>query len=140
MTLLNITRGIYGLFGILYVLIGAGSMLMPAGWLPAGWVPAGVEQEFMTPQMQTESISHLLQEFGTVVIGLGFVFIYFATRAAWSSGFHWAITLYFALDSLIHWIGPHGPIGSWSRGLTNAVPFAVMLLLGLLWTRRRNTR
>ena len=30
---------------------------------------------------------------------------------------------------------PHGPIGSWSRGIVNSIPIAVMLLLGLMQRR-----
>ncbi len=47
-------------------------------------------------------VAHLLQEFGTVVLALGFVFLWYATRSKQSRGFHWAMTLYFSLDALIH--------------------------------------
>jgi hypothetical protein len=66
-----------------------------------------------------------------VVLALGLVFLWYAGRKEPSRGFHWAITLYFALDALIHWVGPDGLIGSWQRGITNSIPLAVMLLLGL---------
>jgi hypothetical protein len=81
---------------------------------------------------------HLLQEFGTVVLALGFVFLGNAGRNEQSLGLHWAMTTYFALDALIHWIGPEGLIGSWQRGITNSIPLAVMLLLG--WLQLRGAR
>ena len=34
MTLEKIARVVYGLLGIVYVLVGAGAMLLPTGWLP----------------------------------------------------------------------------------------------------------
>lgn len=34
MTVIRMTRVVYGLLGVLYILIGVGSMLLPAGWLP----------------------------------------------------------------------------------------------------------
>ena len=86
--------------------------------------------------MKTGHPAHdLLQEFGTVVLALGFVFLWHAHRKEQSSSFHWGMTAYFTLDALIHWIGPDGLIGSWPRGITNSIPLVVMLLLGLLQLR-----
>ncbi len=130
MMLNKTTRVAYGLFGIVYVLLGAGSMLLPTGWLPqslAGKLLAG--------ETLSSFGAHLLQEFGTVVLALGFVFLWCASREDHSRGLHWMITLYFSLDALIHWVGPGGLIGSASRGIINSIPFAVMLLLGLLQLR-----
>ena len=130
MTLNRITRLVYGFLGILYVLIGTGSMLLPTGWLPRSLANA-----ILIVEMQSPFVEHLLQEFGTLVLALGFVFLWYAKRKEQSRSFHWAMTLYFLLDALIHWVGPKGLIGSWSRGITNSIPLAVMLLLGLLHLR-----
>lgn len=130
MTIEKVTRVVYGLLGVFYVVVGIGSMLLPAGWLPAG-VMAGVAGE----AQRSAFTAHLLQEFGTVVLGLGFVFLWYAGREVHSRAFHWAMTFYLALDALIHWVGPEGSIGSWQRGIANSIPFAVMLTLGLLELR-----
>ena len=130
MTIKNITRVVYGLLGLLYVLLGTGSMLLPTGWLPQGLTDAFLDKSLRNPFGE-----HLLQEFGTVVLALGFVFLWNACRKEQSPGFHWAMTTYFALDALIHWIGPEGLIGSWQRGITNSIPLTVMLLLGWLQLR-----
>ena len=130
MALSKITRIVYGLFGILYVLLGAGSMLLPTGWLPQS-LAAGI----LAGEKPSPFVEHLLQEFGTVLLALGLAFLWYANRKEQSRSFHWAMTFYFFLDALIHWVGPEGLIGSWPRGITNSVPFAVMLLLGLLQLR-----
>ena len=130
MALNKITRIVYGLFGVLYVLIGVGSMLLPTGWLPRD-----LADHFLAGDIPSPFFEHLLQEFGTVVLALGFVFLWYAIRKEQSRTFHWAMTFYFSLDSLIHWVGPEGLIGSWRRGIANSVPLAVMLLLGLLQLR-----
>jgi hypothetical protein len=130
MTLNKITRGIYGLLGVVYVLIGAGSLLLPTGWLPRS-----LGDDILAGEMPSPFVEHLLQEFGTVVLALGFVFLWYATRKELSRSFHWAMTFYFSLDALIHWVGPEGLIGSWRRGIANSIPLAVMLLLGLLQLR-----
>jgi hypothetical protein len=79
MTLLNVTRAIYGIFGFAYVLIGVGSMVMPTGWLSAE-----LTNKFMAQEMESESVAHLLQEFGTVVLAVGFMFLHFSSRKVWN--------------------------------------------------------
>jgi hypothetical protein len=127
MTLNKITRIVYGLLGMLYVLLGVESMLLPTGWLPQG-----LADDILAGENPSSFVGHLLQEFGTVVLALGCVFLWYANRKEQSRSFHWAITVYFSLDALIHWVGPEGLIGSWPRGIVNSIPFAVMLLLGVL--------
>ena len=130
MTLNTVTRIVYAILGVLYLLIGTGSMLMPTGWLPQS-----VVENFTSREMQRPSVEHLLQEFGTVVLALGLVFLWYARRQEQSRSFHWAITFYFLLDALIHWVGPDGVIGSWQRGIVNSIPLTILLLLGLLQLR-----
>ena len=127
MTLKPITRIVYSLLGVLYVVIGLGSMLLPAGWLPRRF-----SDIFLVGETPSPFFEHLLQEFGTVVLALGVVFLWRASRKQYSASFHWMMTAYFALDALIHWVGPDGVIGSWRRGVANTIPLVVMLLVGLL--------
>jgi len=124
------TRLLYTLLGIVYLAMGIGAILMPTGWLPPWFVG-----EFLSSEMQSPFVEHMLQEFGTVVVALGLVFFWLARQRQWSATFHWAMTFYFLLDTLIHWIGPDGIIGSWSRGTINTLPFVFMLLCGALQRR-----
>ena len=130
MIITRLAKFLYGILGVLYLVVGIGAMLIPTGWLPPTLVG-----DLLTDEMSTPAGEHLVQEFGTVVLAVGLIFLWRATQSAWSAGFHWAMTFYFSLDALIHWIGPDGPIGSWPRGAINSVPFALMLLLGLLQAR-----
>src|SRR5262249_29522387 len=54
------TRVAYRFFGILYILIGSGSMLLPTGCLPRALTDRLVQGETLTP-----FLAHLMQEFGT---------------------------------------------------------------------------
>jgi hypothetical protein len=134
MKLQLLARVIYGVLGVLYLLVGTGSMLMPAGWLPSGLV-----NRFLAGERLSDFMQHQLQEFGTVVIAVGLVFLWHASRKQPIRSLHWAMTFYLALDALIHWVGPHGPIGDWQRGIVNSIPLAVMLLLGAALQRRPTT-
>jgi hypothetical protein len=121
----------YGVLGVLYLLVGSGSLLLPAGWLPPGLV-----DRFLAGERLSDFMQHQLQEFGTVVIAVGLVFLWHAGRMQPIRSLHWAMTFYLALDALIHWVGPQGPIGDWQRGIINSIPLAVMLLLGVALQRK----
>src|SRR5215831_838103 len=91
MMLNRTTRVAYGLLGILYVCLGVGSMLLPIGWLPGG-----VADKLLAGETLNPFVEHLLQEFGTVVLALGLVFVWAASRKEYSGMFHWAMTFYFS--------------------------------------------
>ena len=133
MVIEKIIRAVYVLFAALLLIIGAGALRIPTGWLPAQW-----QLEFdviYAAEAPTSYLNHLTQEFGTVVIALGMVFLWQARRADLSRTFHWMMTFYLALDTLIHWVGPQGLIGDLQRGIVNSIPTLLMLGLGLWWGR-----
>jgi hypothetical protein len=126
----KLTRALYGILSAIYIVLGIGSMLTPAGWIPAKIVGT-----FLANEIQSPFVEHLLQEFGTILVALGLVFFWQASQKVWSATFHWAMTFYFLLDALIHWIGPDGYIGSPSRGIVNTIPLALMLVVGFVQLR-----
>jgi hypothetical protein len=130
---ITVARVLYGLLGVLYVVIGAGAMLVPTGWLPESFTADALVGETPSP-----FVGHLMQEFGTVVIAVGLMFLWRASCREFSRAFHWAMTVYLCLDALIHWVGPEGLIGSPSRGITNTILPAAMLLLGILELKSSN--
>ena len=133
MNLRSVIRGVYALFGVLYLLVGIGAMVLPLGWVSAGWVgPDAVQYETAAP---ASYLNHLTQEFGTLAVAVAFAFLWQASRSEPSRSLHWLLTLYLLLDSLIHWMGPQGLIGSLQRGVTNSIPPLVFLLLGVWWSR-----
>ena len=129
MMLSKITRIVYGLFGAIFTLLGTAAILTPTGWLPQDLSEITVAGEIPSP------FGHILQEYGAAFLALGFVFFWFAKYKEQSRSFHWAMTLYFALNALIHWFKPEGSAGSWLSGIMNSIPFVLLLLLGLLQQR-----
>ena len=129
-----ITKAIYALLGVLYVLAGAGAMVLPLGWVSAAW--AGPDAVAPYAAAAPESyLNHLTQEFGTLAIAVGFVMLWQARQSQPSRSLHWLLTLYLMLDASIHWVGPQGLIGSLQRGVINSIPPLLFLILGLLWQR-----
>jgi hypothetical protein len=137
-TLRVVTKAVFALLGALYVLAGAGAMVLPLGWVSPSWAGADAVPVYAAAAPDSY-VNHLTQEFGTLAIAVGFVFLWQARRAEHSRSLHWLLTLYLMLDASIHWVGPQGLTGSWQRGLTNSIPPLVMLTLGLLWRQRPAT-
>ena len=134
MTLRSLTKAVYALLGVLYLLVGVGSIALPAGWISPRWLGDDVAALYLAATPES-FLNHLTQEFGTLVIAVGLVFLWQARRDEPSRSLHWLLTLYLVLDSSIHWVGPQGLIGSLQRGLINSIPPLVLLILGLLWWR-----
>ena len=141
MSLRAVTTVVYALLGMIYILVGIGSIALPAGWISPRWV--GDDAAALYAAAAPDSyLNHLTQEFGTLAIAVGLVFLWQARREGPSRSLHWLLTVYLALDASIHWVGPQGLIGSVPRGLVNSIPPLVLLVLGLLlWrTPRRDVR
>ena len=130
MALRKTTSIVYALLGVVYILLGFAAILAPAGLLPQGLIDSFLGDETITPLM-----GHFLQEFGSVFVALGVIFIWYASRREPSPGFHWAVTFYFFINASIHWVGPSGFTDSWQSGTFNTIPFALMLVLGILQRR-----
>jgi hypothetical protein len=141
MSLLAITKAVYALLGALYVLVGIGSIALPAGWIPLRWVGDDVAPLYSAAPPDS-FLNHLTQEFGTLAIAVGLVFLWQARREEPSRSLHWLLTVYLALDASIHWVGPQGFIGSLQRGIINSIPLLLLLVLGVLLSRapRRDAR
>jgi hypothetical protein len=128
------TTVLYALLGVLYVLVGAGAMVLPLGWVSAEWL--GPEVASICGAAAPDSyLNHQTQEFGTLAIGVGFVMLWQARQREPSRSLHWLLTLYLMLDASIHWVGPQGVIGSLQRGLINSIPPLAFLIVGVLWRR-----
>jgi hypothetical protein len=117
----TITRAVYAMLGVVYLVVGAGSMALPAGWISPRW--AGDDAaELYRAAAPDAYLNHLTQEFGTLAIAVGLVFLWQARRKMPHRSLHWLLTLYLVVDSAIHWVGPQGFIGSLRRGLVNFGP------------------
>ena len=102
MTLRSLTKAVYALLGVLYLLVGVGSIALPAGWISPRWLGDDVAALYLAATPES-FLNHLTQEFGTLVIAVGLVFLWQARREEHSPSLHWLLTLHLVLDSLIHW-------------------------------------
>ena len=132
MILRTLTRIVYALLRVIYLLVGIGSIALPAGWISPRWVGDDVAGLYAAATPES-FFNHLTQEFGTLVIAVGSVFLWQTRREEPSRSLHWLLTLYLVLDSAIHWVGPQGFVGSLQRGFVNSIPAVILLILGVVW-------
>lgn len=125
-----VIRGIYWLLAIVSGVAGVAVLLVGTGILPA-WVRA----EIFDFGDNNPLTMHLVQEMAALYVFMSVLFGYFARHYEQSDKFHWAVTLLFGLIAWVHWFNAYGVFGPAQRALTNAVPFALFVMLGLL--RRR---
>src|SRR5262249_53911786 len=77
---------------------------------------------------------HVVQEFGSLLVFAGLITFWFLCHYEQSQAFHWALTVFWALIALVHWVDIRGPSPSVVGPLVNSVPFVLFLAIGLLRT------
>jgi hypothetical protein len=122
-----ITKIVYGLFGVLFVLVGGSVLLVNTGLLPQ------VVRNIIVDSTKGDGqLLHVIQEWGNAHLLLGLVTFWFIRHYERSQAYHWAMTGYFAVDALIHWFDVRGAPESIVGPLINTIPFVLFVTLGLL--------
>ena len=122
--------GLYVLFGALYLAAGACVLAVNTGYLPTNLRHA------VTLFVRGDAATlHIAQEFGTHLIILGIVTLWFARNYERSGWFHLAMTIGWGFFALIHWDDPRTyATFKWSP-ILNTAPFVLFAATGL-WRRR----
>ena len=122
-----ITKIVYGLVGVLFVLVGGSVVLFNTGLLPTA-----VHNLILQFAEGDVRLLHVIQEWGNAHLALGLLTFWFIRHYDQSQAFHWFMTAYFAVDALIHWFHVAGPPESIVGPIINTIPLIVFALLGLL--------
>jgi hypothetical protein len=130
-----LARSLYVLSGILYLIAGGSVLLLGTGLLPAGLRDAIVDVARGEP-----NTLHVLQEFSSLLVFAGLISLWFAWHYDRSLAFHWAMTTFWGLLALIHWVDIRGPITSFTGPAINSVPFLIYLVVGLLRLKPATSR
>jgi hypothetical protein len=122
-----ISQLLYVLFGAVYLVAGLSLMLMGTNVLP----PSLVRLIDHLTHYDRE-VLHVAQEFGTHLVILGLVTLWFVRHYEQSGLFHWAMTLGWALFALIHWRDIRGGGESWKGPAITTIPLMAFLVVGFL--------
>jgi hypothetical protein len=129
-----VVRIFYVLFGALLLAVGVASLLLETGLLPGGAREAALG--FAQGNLDT---LHVMQEYGTLLVFVGVITLWFARHYESSRTFHWAMTATLALHAFAHWLDVRGA-RSLVGPVINSAPLALFLLVGLLRLKAREKK
>jgi hypothetical protein len=122
-----LAQSLYGLFGAIYLVAGAGVLLLGTGLLPDA-----VRDIIESLGRRDSNTLHIMQEFGSVLVFVGLITLWFIRHYDQSRPFHWAMTAFWGLFALVHWFDVRGPFQFGVGPLINTVPLGLFVAVGLL--------
>lgn len=132
MTIHTITKFIYGFFGVVFLVIGLSVVMYSTGI-----VPPGTQDIILHAADNSLNGLHSLQEFGSLLVFAGLISFWFIRHYEQSMGFHWAMTVFWALMALVHWTDIRGLRPSLMGPMLNTVPVVLFAIIGF-WRYRKN--
>jgi hypothetical protein len=126
-----IANSLYGFFGTVFLVVGAGVLLLPTGLLPDT-----VENIIVNFGHGDLNTLHIIQELGSILVFVGLITFWFIRHYEHSVPFHWAMTTFWGLFALAHWFDVSGSFRSGIGQMINTIPFILFVLVGLLRKRR----
>jgi hypothetical protein len=122
-----LASSLYALFGAIYLVAGVSVLLLRPALLPDA-----VEKLIRHIAQDNSNTLHIMQEFGSLLVFAGLITFWFIRHYDQSLPFHWAMTAFWGLFSLVHWFDIRGTIESVIGPLINSIPLALFVVVGLL--------
>ena len=133
MNIANLIRLIYAIIGVAYLAAGVVILMYRSGALPPDAI-------YMINQISHDSPTalHIMQEFGSHLLALGFIALWFAYQYELSWVFQWAMTIAWGAFALIHWLDARAVGANYRAWIMTAIPFFVFVAVGFLrWRSER---
>jgi hypothetical protein len=131
----TLAKTVYGFAGAVYLLAGVSVLLLGTGLLPGP-----VRDLILDIADGNPNSLHILQEFGSLLVFTGLITFWFLWHYEESRPFHWAMTVFWGLFALVHWVDVRGSFQFGIGPLINTAPFGLFLLIGLLRLRSEGKR
>lgn len=122
-----LSKTLYGVFGVIYLVAG-GSVLL----LGTSLLPDAVRDIIVNVSAGNGNTLHIMQEFGSILIFVGLITLWFLRHYDQSRPFHWAMTVFWGLFALIHWFDVRGAFQPGIGPAINTVPLSLFVVVGLL--------
>jgi hypothetical protein len=122
-----LARSLYGLFGAGFLVAGASALLLDTGLLPEA-----IRKVLVDVAQGNFNTLHIMQEFGSLLVFAGLITFWFMYYYDQSRAFHWAMTTFWGLIALIHWVDVRGSVESVVGPLITTIPLALFVVVGLL--------
>jgi hypothetical protein len=121
------SQAFYGLFAAIY-LVGGLSVLL----LGTGLLPGAVRDLLVDIGQDNGNTLHIMQEFGSLLIFVGLITLWFIRHYDQSRPFHWAMTVFWGLFALVHWVDIRGSFRPGIGPVINTIPVSLFAVVGLL--------
>ena len=122
-----LAQSLYALLGVVFLLAGVSVLLLGTGWLPDP-----VRDLILDIGRGDGNTLHVMQEFGSLLVFVGLITFWFLGHYDQSRPFHWALTLFWGLFALVHWVDVRGEFHVDLGQVINTTPFGLFLAVGLL--------
>lgn len=124
---------LYGITGIIFILIGTTVLMVSTGILPDS-----ISQIVFNFGKNDPNTLHIVQEFGSLLLFAGLVSIWFISHYEMSLYYHWAMTVFFVSFAFVHWVNINGTINRETGPIVTTIPFILYLIVGLLrWNKEK---
>jgi hypothetical protein len=130
MNIQSLIKSFYGLVGTVLLLAGSTVLLLRTGLLPGA-----LQNLLLNVGHGDLNAVHILQEFSALLVFAGLMAFWAIQHYEQSKPFHWALTTFWGLFALVHWLDARGEFRSIAGPLLNTIPFALFVLVGLLRQR-----
>lgn len=128
-----LSKVLYGLVGVLYLIAGVSVLLLGTGLLPEA-----VRDLIISLGHDDGHTLHIMQEFSSMLVFAGLITFWFLRHYDQSQPFHWAMTLFWGLFALVHWFDIRGSFRYDLGAVINTIPVSLFVVVGLL--RQRSER
>jgi len=122
-----LAKSLYGLVGATFLVVGASILLLGTGLLPEPL------KKFIVDIGHGDGYAlHLMQELSSLLVFAGLITFWFLKHYEQSRPFHWAMTVFWGLIALVHWVDVRGSFEAGIGQVINTIPFALFVVVGLL--------
>ncbi|MES1181846.1 MAG: hypothetical protein ABUL44_03535, partial [Flavobacterium sp.] len=118
MIIRSISKVIYFLFGLFFLIVGIAIVLFNTGLLPIG-----IKNVILNITQNNLLTLHILREFGAMMIMTSLISFWFIKDYKNSFTFHVIVSLYWGIMSIIHWSDYSIGHGSVIGQIINTIPF-----------------
>jgi hypothetical protein len=118
---------VYGIVGVVFLLVGASVLLLGTGLLPEA-----VKNPILNIANEDLYTLHLMQELASLLVLVGLLTFWFFLHYDKSRPFHWVMTFFWGLIALVHWFDPNGTFHSGMGEAIISIPFVLFVGIGLL--------
>jgi hypothetical protein len=126
-----LAKSLYALVGAIFLVTGVAVLALGTGLLPGL-----VRNLILEIGHDDANTLHIMQEYASLLVLVGLLTFWFVRHYEQSRAFHWAMTLFWGLIALVHWVDVRGTFQPGVGQVINTVPAGLFLVVGLL--RRRS--